>query len=460
MGTYPANLASFPPDFLFGTATAAYQIEGAVAEGGRGPSIWDTFSHTPAKVYRGDTGDIACDHYHRWEDDLDLMAELGYPAYRMSLSWARLQPQGSGPLNPEGVAFYRNLLEGCHQRGITPLVTLYHWDLPQPLQDAGGWPARATAERFGEYAGRVIGALGDLATHWITINEPWCVSFLSHALGKHAPGLTDGALALRAAHHTLVAHGLALRAFRAKLPEAKVGITNILRLVNPASEAPEDVEAARVVDIRTNRIFLEPCYHGVYPEDVVEAFAPEGLNRGEQEGALVQPGDLALISAPSDFVGINHYHNVTATADESTPTGIVISHVEPIASSFGWSNTPDALYRLLVRVSDEFSSLPIMVTENGISLNDYADPEGRVNDVERIDYYRGYVEAVGRAIADGVDVRGYMAWSFLDNFEWGEGYDKRFGLVYVDYPTQRRIPKSSAYWYGEMIKAWKAGTGA
>lgn len=449
---YPATLDALPPDFLFGTATAAYQIEGGVAEGGRGPSIWDTFSHTPGKTHRGDTGDIACDHYHRWQEDLDLMVELGYPAYRMSLSWARLQPSGIGPLNSEGVAFYREVLEGCRRRGITPLVTLYHWDLPQPLQDAGGWPERATAERFGEYAGLVIDALGDLVEYWITINEPWMVSFLSYALGMQAPGMTDGRLAIRAAHHTLVAHGLALRQFRSKLPDAQVGITNNLSTIGAASESPADREAARLWDIRMNRIFLEPCYHGEYPADVIAVFGPDGLNPGEQEGALVQPGDLELISSPSDFVGINHYTNILVSAGAQGWQGI--THVEPTPSTFGWSNTPEALHNLLVRVSREFTSLPIIVTENGISLNDYADPDGLINDVARIDYYRGYIDAVGKAITDGVDVRGYMAWSFLDNFEWAEGYDKRFGLVYVDYPTQRRIPKASAYWYRDMICYW------
>jgi beta-glucosidase len=453
---FPANLDAFPAGFLFGTATAAYQIEGGVAEGGRGPSIWDTFSHTPGRIHRGDTGDIACDHYHRWEDDLGLMADLGYPAYRLSLSWARLQPSGTGGLNPDGVAFYRRVLEGCHRRGITPLVTLYHWDLPQPLQDAGGWPERATAERFGEYGGRVIEALGDLTTYWITINEPWCVSFLSHARGVQAPGFTDDRLAIRAAHHTLVAHGLALGEFRSRLPAAQVGITNILGAVNPASDAPADVEAARVLDIRMNRVFLEPCYLGEYSDDVTEVFGRDGLNAGETQGALVQPGDLELIAAPTDFVGVNHYTNMIATADPTARRGVQIRHVEPTPSTFGWSDTPDALHGILVRVDREFSQLPVFVTENGISLNDYVDPDGRVNDVERIDYYRGYIEAVGKAISDGVDVRGYMAWSFLDNFEWAEGYDKRFGLVYVDYPTQRRIPKASARWYAEMIARFRS----
>ncbi len=458
-GDLPPTLAALPPDFLFGTATAAYQIEGAANEGGRGPSIWDTFSHTPGRTHRGDTGDIACDHYHRWESDLDLMAELAIPAYRFSLSWARLQPHGSGALNPAGVAFYRAILDGLRRRGITPLVTLYHWDLPQPLQDAGGWPSRDTTHRFADYARLCIGAFADLATDWITINEPACISFLSHALGVQAPGARDPAQAIRAAHHTLLAHGLALAHFRDAAPGARVGITNILSNVNPRTDAAADIAAAARLDIRLNRIFLEPCYHGQYPDDVVAEFAADGLNAGEADGALVQPGDLALIAARSDFVGVNHYHNFLASAPsgdgDGSPAGLTVEPVPPTPTSFGWSNTPGALRDLLVRVSRDFSPLPILVTENGASFNDYVDPEGGVNDVERIDYLRGYIDAVGQAVLDGADVRGYFAWSLMDNFEWAEGYDKRFGLVFVDYRTQERIPKASATWYRQLITAFQ-----
>jgi beta-glucosidase len=454
----PASLGSFPADFLFGTATAAYQIEGGITEDGRGVSIWDTFSHTPGRTHRGDNGDIACDHYHRWAGDLDLMGSLGYSAYRLSLSWARLQPTGSGPLNPDGVAFYRALLAGCRERGITPLVTLYHWDLPQPLQDAGGWPERETAYRFGEFAALVIDALGDLADDWITINEPWCISFLSHAWGVQAPGIMDDTLAIRAAHHTLVAHGLALAHFRSRLPAARVGITNILTNVNPRTSAAADRAAAAVVDIRCNRVFLEPCYLGRYSDDVLAVFEADGLNAVPTEGALVRPGDLELISAPTDFVGVNHYHNMIVAADPAGWKGATITHAEPITTTFGWSNTPDALLAILKRVNAEFSPLPIIVTENGATFHDYVDPTGQVRDPERIDYLYGYIDACGRAIEAGVPVRGYMAWSFLDNFEWAEGFDKRFGLVFVDFGTQARIPKASAYWYQDLIARHRALT--
>jgi beta-glucosidase len=454
----PASLDSFPPGFLFGTATAAYQIEGAVNEGGRGVSIWDTFSHTPGRTHRGDNGDVACDHYHCWADDLDLMASLGYGAYRLSLSWTRLQPTGSGPLNPEGVEFYRALLMGCWERGITPLVTLYHWDLPQPLQDAGGWPSRETAYRFGDFAALVIAALGDLAEDWITINEPWCVSFLSHAWGVQAPGITDDRLAIRAAHHTLVAHGLALAAFRSRLPEARVGITNILTNVNPLTSSADDVAMAAQIDSRFNRVFLEACYLGRYPADVLAVFEADGLNAVPAEGALVQPGDLELISAPTDFVGVNHYHNMVVAADPTGWKGAAITHAQPIMTTFGWSNTPEALQAILIRVNREYSSLPIIVTENGATFHDYPDPTGEVRDPERIDYLCGYIDGIGRAIQAGVPVRGYMAWSFLDNFEWAEGFDKRFGLVFVDFATQTRIPKASAYWYQDLIARHRALT--
>lgn len=456
----PHGLAALPDNFLFGTATAAYQIEGGVDQGGRGKSIWDTFVETPGAIHRGDTGEIACDHFHRWESDLDLMSELGYPSYRLSLSWARLQPEGRGPLNPEGVEFYRNIIQGCIARSITPLVTLYHWDLPQTLQDEGGWPARQTAFRFGDYAALCFAAFGDIADEWITINEPWCVSFLSHAWGVQAPGLRDDRLALRAAHHTLLAHGLALEHARSIVADATVGITNLLSNVEPKTDDPADIEACKLMDVRMNRIFLDPLYRGEYSEEVLAVFAADGLADTGPD-AVVQPGDLALISKPSDFVGINHYTNVRAYAvgPDADPAlswgGVGLEHVEPTPSTFGWSDTPAALGAILRRVVSEYSTLPIIVTENGITLNDYVDPNGTINDVERIAYLKGYIEAVASACADGVAVRGYFAWSFLDNFEWAEGYDKRFGLVFVDFRTQDRIPKASASWYGQAIQAFE-----
>jgi len=451
-----ADISTLPADFIFGTATAAYQIEGAVMEGGRGVSIWDTFSHTAGKTLHGDTGDIACDHYHRWAEDLDLMQALGLQGYRLNFSWVRLQPTGEGPLNPEGVKFYRDILEGCHARGIKPFVTIYHWDLPQALQDKGGWPARETAFRFGEYSALLIEEFADLAADWITINEAWCVAFLGHSWGMQAPGFKDDKLAIRAAHHTLLAHGLALAQFRQKAPQLRVGITNIHSNVTAKTDSAADQAAAAKLDARMNKLFLEPLYKGSYSQDVIEVFEADGLNAGEVAGALVQPGDLALISAPNDFIGVNHYHNMIASADSTAPDGICIEQATPNEqSSWNWPNTPYAIGNIVRRINRDYSKLPIFITENGVTLNDYATPEGLVHDPDRIDYLNGYINAIAEAARDGVPMAGYFAWSFMDNFEWAEGYNMRFGLVYMDYPSQKRTPKQSAYWYRDLIELHK-----
>lgn len=440
------NLGNFPADFRWGLATAAYQIEGGVAAGGRGPSIWDTFSHTPGLSFHGDNGDIACDHYLRWESDLDLLRSLGVTDYRLSVSWSRLQPLGMGELNPEGVVFYRQLLSGLRARGIRPLVTLYHWDLPQPLEHAGGWPSRDTAQRFAEYAGLVLRALGDLADDWITLNEPWCSAMLGYGSGAHAPGRRNDADALAAAHHLNLAHGLAVSRIRDERPAARVGVTNIVTDIVPRTHTAEDLAAARRLDAGSNRLFLDPVYTGDYSAAVREAFAGLGLEE------LIRPGDLELIAQPTDFAGINHYQRVLAWHDVSAGYLEAAERpADPATTSFGWSVIPQSLTAVLARVSAEFTSLPIYVTENGASFHDYVDPNGQVIDTERVDYLRGYIEAAGDAIAQGVDLRGYYAWSFLDNFEWAEGYSKRFGLVYVDYRTQERIPKLSATWYRRLI---------
>jgi beta-glucosidase len=445
------DVSVFPADFRWGVATAAYQIEGAAAEGGRGPSIWDTFAHTPGLTKHGDTGDIACDHYHRWEADLDLLAKLGVSDYRLGLSWSRLQPAGHGPLNEEGVAFYEQLLRGLRSRGIRPLVTLYHWDLPQPLEDAGGWPVRATAERFAEYAGLTLARLGHLADDWITLNEPWCSSFLGYGSGAHAPGRKNHRDAVAAAHHLNLAHGLALAEIRAVARHVRVGITNIVTEIVPASDSPQDLAAASRLDAFENRVFLDPVYLGEYSTVVLETLGPLGLTDA------IRPGDLELISAPTDFAGVNHYQRVIASDDPtSQPVQVTERAAEPATTSFGWSVIPDSLTAVLTRVSREFTDLPLYVTENGASFDDYLDPNGDVLDSERVEYLAGYLAAAGRAIAQGADLRGYYAWSFLDNFEWAEGYSKRFGLVYVDYRTQERIPKLSAHWYQRVISDHQA----
>ena len=448
-----ADLSAFSASFRWGVATAAYQIEGGAAEGGRGKSIWDTFSHTPGLVLNGDTGDIADDHYHLWRGDLDLMAELGIKHYRFSLSWSRLQPTGIGELNPEGVAFYRDLLVGMRDRGIEPLVTLYHWDLPQALEDQGGWASRDIAHRFAEYASRVVAELGFLATDWITINEPWCVSFLGYGYGAHAPGKKDIRLAVAASHHVNLAHGLALAAIRTIDPTLRVSNSNLVTDIVPATDSAEDAAAVVRLDAMNNRIFLDPIYLGDYSAAVRELFDEYGL------AELIHEGDLDLIGASVDFMGLNHYQRVVVSADENGGyLKLTETPAEPATTSFGWSVEPDSLRSVLSRVSRDFTNLPIYVTENGASYDDYADPNGSVNDWPRVEYFSGYLAAAAEAIREGVNLQGYYAWSFLDNFEWAEGYSKRFGLVYVDYPTQKRIPKQSALWYRQLIADHEAAT--
>jgi beta-glucosidase len=434
----------FPEGFLWGVATSAYQIEGAVDVDGRGRSIWDTFSHEPEKIVHGDTGDVAADHYHRLDEDLDLLDQLGVQSYRFSIAWPRVQPGGRGELNERGLDFYRRLLDGLARRNIQPLVTLYHWDLPQTLEDDGGWLNRDTASRFAEYAAAVVNEFGDLAHRWITLNEPWCAAFLGYYEGRFAPGRSDYAEALTAVHHQLLAHGLGLAAIRDAAPRVECGITCNLADIAPASNTEADLSAARAADMEENRLFLEPVFHGRYPSD-----GPPEL----QDERLVRPGDLASISAPLDFYGLNYYIRETVAADPSEPrrrwrrvpaTGEVTSKGDGIA--------PDGLTKVLLRLKHEYTrDIPIYITESGAPYNDYIDPEGRVHDPERIDYLARHFQATADAIEAGVDVRGYYVWSLLDNFEWDSGYSMRFGLVFVEYSTQRRIPKSSAHWYRDVI---------
>ena len=441
-----ADPSAFPEGFRWGVATAAYQIEGGAREGGRGPSIWDTFAHTPGLTRDGDTGDIACDHFHRWESDLDLLADLGVTDYRMSVSWSRLQPTGRGPLNPAAIEYYSAILAGLRDRGIRPLVTLYHWDLPQPLETDGGWPRRETAERFAEYAVAVVDALGHLAADWVTLNEPWCSSFLGYGSGAHAPGRKDYRDAVAAAHHLNLAHGLALAGIRSAHPAARVGIANIVTDILPASDSAADRAAADRLDAVSNRVFLDPLAQGRYSDEVLAALVPFGLDQ------VVRSGDLELIGAPIDFLGVNHYQRIIARdAPDAAPFGVAEGAAQPASTSFGWSVIPESLTAVLIRVQHEFGDLPILVTENGASFDDVIGSDGEVDDRERVAYLDGYLAAAAWAIAFGVNLRGYYAWSFLDNFEWAEGYSKRFGIVFVDYATQARILKRSAHWYRRLI---------
>jgi beta-glucosidase len=440
----------FPEGFLWGVASSAYQVEGAVAEDGRGLSIWDTFSHTPGKTHHGDTGDVAAGQYHLLEGDLDLMARVGIQAYRFSVAWPRVQPQGSGAVNQPGLDYYRRLVDGLLERSITPVLTLYHWDLPQVLQDEGGWTVRPTAERFAEYASVVHSALGDRARFWITLNEPWVSSWLGYGLGIHAPGLSDQAQALQAAHHHLLGHGLAIQAMRSSGGDHKLGIALNLSPVRPASEEGADRKAARRVDGYLNRYFLDPILRGTYPEDMVELYRPI------TDFSFVREGDLEVISAPLDFLGVNYYAplNVEAGRSEAMPavleaTARVPTGVETTA--MGWGIQPDGLTELVLRLHEDYAGVVMYITENGAAFPDYPDPEGRVMDPERIAFLDAHLRALHAAIGRGVDVRGYLVWTIIDNFEWAEGYSKRFGLVYVHYPTLERIPKQSARWYREVI---------
>jgi beta-glucosidase len=436
---------TFPPGFRFGAATAAYQIEGAVHDDGRGDSIWDTFCRIPGAIANGDTGDVACDHYHRVEQDLDLMAALGLESYRFSIAWPRVQPDGAGALNPAGVDFYRRLVEGLLERGIEPLATLYHWDLPQALQDVGGWAQRDTAQRFAEYAEHMARELGDLVGTWITHNEPWVVAFVGHVQGRFAPGVRDWPAALAVAHHLLLSHGLAVDV----LP-GDVGITLNLSPSHPAG--PGDEDAARIFDGHLNRWFLDPVLRGRYPEDVRELYE-------QRVGPLdvVRDGDLDVIARPIDFLGVNYYF-VTRVRDDPAdePLGVTMVQGRPPVTAMGWEVDPNGLHELLVRLHRDYGPLPIAITENGAAYDDPPPTNGAVDDPERVAYLQGHIGAVARAIEDGADVRRYLAWSLMDNFEWASGYSKRFGIVHVDYATQRRTVKRSGAWYRDLIASSNA----
>ncbi len=444
----------FPDDFLWGAATAAYQIEGGVDEGGRGPSIWDTFSHTPGKVRNGDTGDVACDHYHRYAEDVALMARLGIRSYRFSLAWPRLQPTGRGPLNPEGLDFYSRLVDTLLEQDIEPWVTLYHWDLPQAVQDDGGWPARDTASRFVDYAVAVHERLADRVPTWTTLNEPWVSAFPGHAQGRHAPGLQDPQAALRAAHHMMLGHGLATRALRDAGRDSRLGVTLNLYPVDPATSDEADVDAARRIDGFVNRLFLDPLLLGRYPEDVQADLAHVS------DFSHVHDGDTDTIAAPIDLLGVNYYFRNVVRAGKPTgePTAWIGSEdVEFVSrgrktTEMGWEVDDEGLYDVLTRLQRDYPALPLYITENGAAFPDEVSPDGRVHDPDRVDYLDSHFRAARRAIDDGVDLRGYFVWSLLDNFEWAHGYSKRFGLVHIDYETLRRTPKDSFEFYAGVIR--------
>lgn len=456
----------FPEGFTFGSATAAFQIEGAAAEDGRTPSIWDTFSRTPGKVWNGDTGDVACDHYHRVEKDLDLMSDLGLQAYRFSIAWPRIVPTASGEVNSAGVDFYSRLVDGLLDRGIRPVATLYHWDLPQYLEDAGGWTARATTDAFERYAEIMGAALGDRMHTWTTLNEPWCSAYLGYGQGGHAPGRHEPASALAAVHHLNLAHGRAVQALRATStgdPDYSVTLNfHVLR-----GQGNDANEAMRRIDGLANRVFTQPMLRGEYPADVIADTA------AVSDWGFVHDGDLDAIRQPIDVLGVNYYSTATVRMwDGVSPKQQNDGHkgveggtawpgsdevVEFVAqpgpyTAMGWNIAPEGLEELLVSLSEQFPEQPLMVTENGAAFDDAVADDGSVPDPERTDYLRRHFTAAHRALERGVDLRGYFVWSLLDNFEWGYGYAKRFGIVRVDFESLERTVKDSGLWYRELVR--------
>ena len=451
----------FPADFVFGSATASYQIEGAWNEDGRGPSIWDTFSHTPGLVSDGSNGDVTDDHYHHLDEDLDLMASLGLEAYRFSISWSRVIPTGSGAVNAAGIDFYSRLVDGLIARGIRPIATLYHWDLPQPLEDAGGWPNRDTAYRFAEYAAVIGAALGDRVHTWTTLNEPWCSAYLGYGSGAHAPGRANGADALAAVHHLNLAHGLALGALRDVVSnDPKYSVTLNLHALRGVGESGQ--EAVRQIDALANRAFTGPMLHGEYPSDLLEDTA------SVTDWSFVLPGDLELIHQPIDVLGVNYYSTTAVRVWDGVTERVAADGHKPAAGTpwpgadrvefvqqdgpyteMGWNIAPDGFEQLLWDVHSEFPGLPLMITENGAAFADVVT-DGAVHDVDRSDYLRRHITAVHRARERGVDLRGYLVWSLLDNFEWAYGFSKRFGIVRVDYGTLERTVKDSGRWYAGL----------
>ncbi len=461
MSVVPSSVSSavssaalrFPTGFVWGAATASFQVEGATTVDGRTDSIWDEFCRRPGAVANGDTGEPGADHYRRYAADVSLMSSLGLDAYRFSVAWPRVRPDG-GAVNAAGLDFYDRLVDSLLAAGIAPWATLYHWDLPQAVEAAGGWTSRDTAYRFAEYADAVVTRLGDRVAGWLTLNEPWCSAFLGYASGRHAPGVTSPTAAVAAVHHLLLGHGLAMERLRAGAPSAPAGITLNLFPVTAVSPAAEDEEAARRVDALQNRVFLDPVLRGGYPDDVLSDLAPYGLPE------LVRDGDLPVIGTPIDLLGVNYYRPLLVAAPLVVPAEpsewLGVEGVRFLPSGLprtelGWEVAPAGLTDLLVRLDAEYPKVPLYITENGAAYPDVVGPDGRVRDMERLAFLDGHLRAAHAAIERGVDLRGYFCWSLLDNLEWAEGYAKRFGLVHVDFETQARTVKESARWYADVI---------
>jgi beta-glucosidase len=438
-----APARSFPPDFVWGVATSSFQIEGGAALDGKGPSNWDTFCRMPGAIADGSNGDVACDHYHRWAGDLDIVQKLGVDAYRFSVSWPRVQPSGSGAWNPAGLDFYERLVDGLLERGVAPYLTLNHWDLPQALQDQGGWANRDTVHRFVDYARGMAARLGDRIASITTHNEPWVVAMLGYETGIFAPGIKDRRQAMQAAHHLLLSHGLAMQALRADGCVSALGIVLNLSPVQPASPTPADIAQAHLEDGRLLRWYMDPLFHGRYPQDIVEFLGADAPQ--------VAAGDLATIAQPMDFLGLNYYSRAVASAQgpwDAKQSGLALTDM-------GWEIYPEGLTELLLRLHRDYAVPPLFVTENGGAFKD-ALQDGRIHDVGRTQYIASHIAAVGDALRQGVPMAGYMVWSLLDNFEWASGYAKRFGIVHVDYATQQRTLKDSALWYRDFLQQQQA----
>lgn len=436
----------FPADFRWGCSTSSYQIEGAVDEDGRGESIWDRFCSVPGRIRDGSSGAVACDHYHRWPEDLDLARSLGVNAYRFSIAWPRIFPSGRGS-RPEarGLDFYERLVDGMLARGLEPWATLYHWDLPQALQDEGGWAVRSTVDAFVDYTDTVTRRLGDRIKHWITQNEPWVTAFLGHHEGVHAPGVRDFGMAMQVCHHLLLSHGRALPVIRANVPGARAGITLSLHPTRPASGSAADAAAAARHDGLRNRWFLDPLHGRGYPADTWERLG--------RQVPVVEPGDLEAIARPTDFLGINYYFPETV-ADAPGPAVLgvrVVEHEGVERTGFGWEVSPQGMVDLLERVQRDYAPAAIQLTENGSTYEDVVLPDGRIDDEQRRSYLERHLAAALEACRRGVPLQGYFAWSLLDNFEWAEGYLKRFGITYVDFATQARTLKASGRWYAAFL---------
>jgi beta-glucosidase len=441
-------MKEFPEGFVWGAASAAYQVEGGVNQGGRGETVWDRFCRTPGKIKNGDTGDVACDHYNRYKEDVAIMKEIGLQAYRFSMAWSRIFPDGKGKINQQGVDFYRSLVDELLENGITPYITLFHWDTPQALQDKGGWANRDTALYFRDYAAAAVQALGDRVKNWMALNEPGVYVICGNLMGIHAPGLSDLSTGLHAAHHLLFGHGLALRAMRDVKSGLSLGIALDTTINEPATDKPEDAEAAKRCEATCQRWYIDPIFKGDYPElgkELYKGLLPE-----------IRENDMEIIHTPMDWLGLNYYKRTVVVHDGDNDMPWKARPVTPEGApvtDFGWEIHADSFYRWLKIIQQEYDPPAIYITENGASFGDGPDEDGLVNDQRRIDYLNGHIGAVHSAIQDGVRLRGYFQWSIMDNFEWSEGYSQRFGIVYVDYKTQKRIIKESGRWYSRVIQA-------